>query len=62
MKLVEYDTAEKLKTTKRRGWVANTPASYSRGSGFKSWPRDRLSWLDFRSFPQTLQENTSIVS
>jgi hypothetical protein len=27
--------------------VVNTPASYSGGSGFKSWPRDRLSWLRF---------------
>jgi hypothetical protein len=27
--------------------VVNTPASYSGGPRFKSWPRDRLSWLRF---------------
>jgi hypothetical protein len=26
-------------------WRASTPASYSGGPGFKSWPRDRLLWL-----------------
>jgi hypothetical protein len=30
-------------------WVVNTPASYS-GPGFKSWPGDRLSWLEFSWF------------
>jgi hypothetical protein len=33
--------------TERRGRVVNTPASYSWGSGFKSRPGDRLSWLRF---------------
>lgn len=26
-------------------WRASTPAPYSGGPGFKSWPRDRLLWL-----------------
>jgi hypothetical protein len=31
--------------TERRGRVVNTPASYSRGPGFKTWLGNRLSWL-----------------
>jgi hypothetical protein len=31
--------------TERGGRMVNTPASYSRGLGFKSRPEDRLSWL-----------------
>jgi hypothetical protein len=31
--------------TERHGWVVNTPASYPRGSKFKFWPGDWLSWL-----------------
>jgi hypothetical protein len=33
-------------------WRASTPALYSGGAGFKSWPRDRLLWLgDFLVSP-----------
>jgi hypothetical protein len=31
--------------TERRGWVVNTPASYSGGPWFRSWPGGRLSCL-----------------
>ena len=30
--------------TKHCSWVANAPASYSGGSGFKCWFKDWLSW------------------
>jgi hypothetical protein len=47
--------------TERRGRVANTPASYPGGPGFKSRPGDRLSLLRFRDFSQSLQANAGIV-
>jgi hypothetical protein len=37
-------------TTERRGWVVNTPASYSGGQTFTFRPGDRLSWLRFSWF------------
>jgi hypothetical protein len=37
----------KFHGTEDRGRVVSTPASYSGGRGFKSRPRDRLSWLRF---------------
>jgi hypothetical protein len=46
--------------TERRSRVGNTPA-YSGGPGFKSWPRDRQSWLSFYVFPQSLQAKTGRV-
>jgi hypothetical protein len=36
-------------------WVVNNPASYSVGPRFTSRPGDRLSWLKFCGFPQSLQ-------
>jgi hypothetical protein len=38
--------------------VVSNPASYSRGPGFKSRPGVRISWL--RSFPQSLQTNSTL--
>jgi hypothetical protein len=47
-------------STARPGRVVSTP-SYSGDPGFKSQPRDRLTW-DFCWFPQSLQENCCIPS
>jgi hypothetical protein len=49
-----------LAWTERRGRVVNTPASYSGGTGFKSRPRDRLSWVRFCGFSQSLQARSGI--
>jgi hypothetical protein len=50
-----------IATTESRGIVINTSASFSGDAGFKSRHEDRLSWLNVRSFPQSLQENPGIV-
>ena len=41
------------------GQVLSTRALYSEGTGFKSWPRDRLSWKFF-AFCLFLQQNAGI--
>jgi hypothetical protein len=41
----------------RRGRVGNTHLSYSWGSGFKSQPGDRISWLRICWFPQFPHKN-----
>jgi hypothetical protein len=50
-----------LHRTKCHGQVLNTPALYSVGPRFKSWPGDRLSSLRFCSFSQSLQANARTV-
>jgi hypothetical protein len=47
--------------TKCHGWVVNTPASYSGGPGFNSWPWWLAILIDvFRGFPQSLQANITL--
>jgi hypothetical protein len=51
--------------TARHGRVVNTPASYSGGSGFKSWPGDQLPWMScswFSSvYPSECRDSTLIL-
>jgi hypothetical protein len=60
--LISSHTAPTSFYTERRGWVVNTPASYSEGPSFKIRPR-RLAMLIevFRGFTQSLQANSSLV-
>jgi hypothetical protein len=46
--------------TERRSRVVSTPASYSGDTGFKFRPGDRLFWLRFFVFFQSVQANTGI--
>jgi hypothetical protein len=49
-------------TVERRGRVAVTPASYSRGPGFKYRPRRPAILVEvFRGSPQSLQANAGII-
>jgi hypothetical protein len=49
------------KETEYWSWVVSTSALYSGGLGFKSWPRDWLSWPRCFCVSQFLQVNPRIV-
>jgi hypothetical protein len=50
------------KMTERCGRAVNTPASYSGGPGFKSWPWQLGILIEvFPCFPQSFQVNVGIV-
>jgi hypothetical protein len=47
--------------TRLRCRVVNNSAPYSGGPGFKFRPGDRLSWQNFRAFPESLQANAGMI-
>jgi hypothetical protein len=48
--------------TECRGRVVNTPALYSGGPGFKSWPQQPAILIEVvRGFSQSLQANSRIL-